>query len=62
MKNPLQIGDLLIEKPIVQGGMAVRISTAELAAAVSEEGGLGVIGASGMTPDELRREIRKART
>lgn len=61
MKNPLQIGDLLIEKPIVQGGMAVRISTAELAAAVSEEGGLGVIGASGMTPDELRREIRKAR-
>lgn len=58
----LQIGDLFIEKPIIQGGMAVRISTAELAAAVSNAGGLGVIGASGMDADELKSEIRKARS
>lgn len=61
MKTPLVIGDLIVEKPIIQGGMAVRISTAELAAAVSEAGGLGVIGASGMTPEEFRMEIKKAK-
>jgi NAD(P)H-dependent flavin oxidoreductase YrpB (nitropropane dioxygenase family) len=52
---------LSLEKPIIQGGMAVRISTAELAAVVSEAGGFGIIGASGMSPEELRLEIRKAR-
>jgi len=52
---------LRLEKPIIQGGMAVSISTAELAAAVSEAGGFGVIGASGMSPDELREEIKKTR-
>lgn len=61
-RKPLIIGDLIIEKPIVQGGMAVRISTAELAVSVSECGGLGIIGASGMDAEELRVEIRKARS
>ena len=41
--------------------MAVRISTASLAAAVANEGGIGIIAASGMSPQELREEIRKAR-
>lgn len=41
--------------------MAVRISTGALAGAVAAEGGIGVIGASGMPLDELRREIRSAR-
>lgn len=58
----LKIGHLLAKVPIVQGGMAVRISTARLAAAVAEEGGIGLIAASGMTLDELRHEIRLARS
>lgn len=57
----LQIGNLKPAIPIIQGGMAVRISTAPLAAAVANEGGIGLIAASGMTPAELREEIRLAR-
>lgn len=49
-----------IKYPIIQGGMA-HVSRAELAAAVSEAGGLGLIGAATLMPDELRVEIRKAR-
>ena len=42
--------------------MAVRLSTARLASAVAEEGGIGLIAASGMALDELRHEIRLARS
>lgn len=42
--------------------MAIRLSTARLAAAVANEGGIGLIAASGMTNDELRYEIRLARS
>ncbi|NMA70205.1 MAG: enoyl-[acyl-carrier-protein] reductase FabK [Desulfitobacterium sp.] len=49
---------LNIEYPILQGGMAW-VATGELAAAVSEAGGLGIIGA-GQAPGEwLRQEIQK---
>ncbi|HTY12685.1 MAG TPA: nitronate monooxygenase [Candidatus Omnitrophota bacterium] len=62
MKLPqLKIGDLVARIPIIQGGMAVRISTGNLAGAVAAEGGIGVIGASGMAFDELSREIRIAK-
>ena len=62
MKLPvLKIGNLVAEIPIVQGGMAIRLSTARLAAAVASEGGIGLIAASGMKFDELREEIRLAR-
>ncbi|MGF7185134.1 NAD(P)H-dependent flavin oxidoreductase YrpB (nitropropane dioxygenase family) [Desulfitispora alkaliphila] len=57
----LKIGKLTAKLPIIQGGMAVRISTAPLAAAVANNGGVGIIGATGMDLDELRREIKKAR-
>jgi len=57
----LKIGNLVAEVPIVQGGMAIRLSTARLAAAVASEGGIGLIAASGMKFDELRKEIRLAR-
>ena len=58
MKLPaLKIGKLVAEVPIVQGGMAIRLSTAPLAAAVANEGGIGLIAASGMGLDELRKEI-----
>jgi len=52
---------LNIKYPIIQGGMAW-VATAELAAAVSNAGGLGVIGAGHMPPDVLRSEIQKAKT
>lgn len=62
MKFPqLKIGNLVPRYPIVQGGMALRVSTAPLAAAVANAGGIGVIGATGMSLDELRNEIRAAR-
>ncbi|MFZ5898686.1 MAG: NAD(P)H-dependent flavin oxidoreductase [Bacillota bacterium] len=58
----LQIGRLLPRYPIIQGGMALRVSTAPLAAAVAKAGGIGVIGATGMALEELKEEIRKARS
>ena len=59
--QPLTIGNITVPIPIIQGGMAVRISTAPLAAAVANEGGIGIIAGTGMEPEELRAEIRKAR-
>ena len=49
-----------IKYPIFQGGMAW-IGTAELASAVSNAGGLGLIGAGHMPPDALRAEIQKVK-
>lgn len=50
-----------LKYPVIQGGMAVRVSTAPLAGAVACAGGVGIIGATGMSVDELRKEIRAAR-
>ncbi|MFO7688922.1 MAG: nitronate monooxygenase family protein [Desulfobacterales bacterium] len=72
--HELRIGDLVSRLPIIQGGMGVCISLANLASAVANEGGVGVISAAipGIhEPDfstnsaqanirALRREIRKA--
>lgn len=58
----LKIANLIASVPIIQGGMAVRISTARLAAAVANEGGIGIIAGTGMEPEELRQEIRTARS
>ncbi|MFN2290669.1 MAG: nitronate monooxygenase [Anaerolineae bacterium] len=53
--------DLLeIEHPIIQGGMAWA-ATAELAAAVSNAGGLGVVGAGNLPAEAVRAELRRAR-
>jgi nitronate monooxygenase len=71
----LNIGDLKIKLPIVQGGMGVAVSLSGLASAVANEGGIGVISAAGIGMLEpgymknfheanklaLRKEIRKAR-
>ena len=61
MKLRTSLCDLLgIKYPILQGGMAW-VSTAELAAAVSEAGGLGIIG-SGHAPTEwLEEQIKLAK-
>jgi enoyl-[acyl-carrier protein] reductase II len=53
--------DLLgIQYPICQAGMGY-VARSELAAAVSEAGGLGVLAAAHNTPHELRAEIRRVR-
>ena len=71
----LKIGDLKARLPIIQGGMGVGISLAGLAAAVANEGGIGVIAAAGIGMHEpdfftnylganiraLKKEIQKAR-
>ena len=71
----LRIGNLKIDKPIIQGGMGVGISLSGLASAVANEGGVGVISsvALGVLDQDnqmkfreanihfLRKEIRKAK-
>ncbi|EHQ91433.1 enoyl-[acyl-carrier-protein] reductase FabK [Desulfosporosinus youngiae] len=56
-----RICDLIgIEYPIFQGGMAW-VSTGELVAAVSDSGGLGIIGSGQAPADWLRQEIHKVK-
>jgi enoyl-[acyl-carrier protein] reductase II len=49
-----------ISIPVIQGGMAC-VSTVKLAAAVSNAGGAGIIGAGRMKPEQLRAEIRRCK-
>ena len=52
---------LKIEYPIIQGGMGW-LGLAELVAAVSNAGGLGILGSATLpTPEDLRKEIRKTK-
>jgi NAD(P)H-dependent flavin oxidoreductase YrpB (nitropropane dioxygenase family) len=59
---------LEIDYPILSAGMGPvagtgdPVATAELVAAVSNAGGLGVIGGVAYSPDRLREEIRKVRS
>lgn len=69
------IGDLRIKIPVIQGGMGIGISLSGLAAAVANEGGVGVISVAGIGMFEkdyarnfieanirgLKREIKTAR-
>jgi nitronate monooxygenase len=72
----LNIGDLELSLPIIQGGMGVGVSLSSLASAVAEEGGVGVISAAIINGVEsvgsstkslqarlefLRQEIRRSR-
>ena len=73
---PLRIGDSKINVPVIQGGMGVRVSGANLASAVANAGCIGVIASAGLGlfedlggaaskklgEDVLRSEIRKARS
>jgi len=58
MKNITEI--LKTKYPIIQGGMA-NIANSSLAAAVSNAGGLGLIGAGGYDANWVRDEIRKCK-
>jgi enoyl-[acyl-carrier protein] reductase II len=51
---------LNIEYPILQGGMAW-VATAELAAAVSNAGGLGIIGSGAAPPEWLKDQLHRTR-
>ena len=44
----IKIGNLTLRVPIIQGGMGVGISLSGLAAAVANEGGVGVISSAGL--------------
>jgi nitronate monooxygenase len=71
----LKIGNLVLEVPIIQGGMGVGISLSGLASAVANEGGAGIISSAGLgllykdfssdfleaSIHGLKEEIRKAR-
>jgi len=71
----LQIGDVTIKLPIIQGGMGIGVSMSSLASAVANEGGVGVISVAGLSIyqkgfasdfaktnlDGLRQEIAKSR-
>lgn len=73
---PLIIGDLLAKVPIIQGGMGVRVSKSELASAVANQNGIGVIASVCLGKFEdypkadfvqvneqaLRYEMQRART
>ena len=57
----MDIRDIInTQYPIIQGGMA-NFATGEFAAAISNAGGLGLIAAGGMKPEELRANIDIAR-
>ena len=72
----LHINDLIVKKPVIQGGMGVGVSMSGLASAVANEGGIGVISSIGLGlldehPDKsfkkgnhlaLKREIQRARS
>ncbi len=49
-----------IEYPVILAGMG-GVATAELVAAVSEAGGLGIVGAASMPAEEIERQVRRIR-
>ena len=73
--KPLVIGDLVVEKPLIQGGMGVGVSLHRLAGAVAAAGGMGIISSAQIgwrEPDfitnfveanlrAIRREMKLAR-
>ncbi|MDF7683026.1 nitronate monooxygenase [Lactobacillus sp. ESL0679] len=61
MKENRVCAALGIEKPVIQGAMAF-VSTADLAAAVSNAGGLGVLGLGYAPEPMIRQEIAKIKT
>lgn len=57
----LKIGHIMPKVPIMQGGMGVGISLSKLASAVANAGGIGIISGTGISIDEMRMHIRKAK-
>ena len=57
----LKIGKIVVPLPIIQGGMAIRISNGNLAGAVARAGGIGVIAGTALSEEELIKEINLAK-
>ncbi|MGG1400655.1 nitronate monooxygenase [Bacillus salipaludis] len=57
----LKIGHMMPQVPIMQGGMGVGISLSKLASAVANAGGIGIISGTGISVDEMRTQIRRAK-
>ena len=57
----LKIGHMMPKVPILQGGMGVGISLSGLSSAVANAGGIGIISGTGISVDEMRTHIRKAK-
>jgi nitronate monooxygenase len=57
----LSIANFKASFPLIQGGMSIRVSTSALAVPVANCGGIGVIGGSGIPPEELHNDIKKAK-
>lgn len=58
----LKIGHIMPKVPIFQGGMGVGISLSKLSSAVANAGGVGIISGTGISVDEMREHIRRARS
>lgn len=60
--KPLVIGDLVAEKPIIQGGMGVGISLSSLAGAVANAGGIGIISTAqiGFREEDFKKNPQEA--
>jgi NAD(P)H-dependent flavin oxidoreductase YrpB (nitropropane dioxygenase family) len=58
----LKIAHMVPRVPIFQGGMGVGISLSNLASAVANAGGVGIISGTGISVDTLRTHIRKAKS
>ena len=57
--KPLKIGELVAEKPIIQGGMGVGVSRSSLAGAVAAEGGIGIISQHRLVM--MKKALKKTR-
>ncbi|WP_211214199.1 NAD(P)H-dependent flavin oxidoreductase [Neobacillus bataviensis] len=57
----LKIGHMIPKVPILQGGMGVGISLSKLASAVANAGGIGIISGTGISVDDMRSHIRRAK-
>lgn len=58
----LKISHMMPTVPIFQGGMGVGISLSNLASAVANAGGVGIISGTGISVEDMRTHIRKARS
>lgn len=58
----LKIDHMMPRVPIFQGGMGVGISLSNLASAVANSGGVGIISGTGISVDTMRTHIRKAKS
>lgn len=57
----LQIAHMKPRLPIIQGGMGIKVSLSGLASAVAKAGGIGTISGTGISIEEMKAHIRRAR-